>query len=435
MSNLPESQASQLIEFIDASPTPFHAVQTVVNRLKTAQFVELQESEIWEMQPGGRYYVIREDATIAAWIMGRVAPALAGLQIIGWHTDSPNLRIKPNPEVTTCGYHQVGVEMYGGVLLTTWTDRDLSLAGRVLVQQDQTIRKHFVKVERPLLRIPQLAIHLNREVNKTGLLLNAQKHLPPILALETENSKHPLKTVLAETLEVEPDQILNYDLSLYDLQKSGLLGVHQEFVIAPRLDNLFSGFCALEALVHLSESSAVPEATCMIVGFDNEEIGSQTTQGAKSSFLRHAIQRINSAHPESHAQAYERSIAQSMFISADMAHAVHPNYQDQHEPQHHPKMNQGPVIKVNVQGAYATSGFSSAHFESICRQRDIPLQKFVNRTDLACGSTIGPVVASGLGLPVVDVGAAMLSMHSIREMCGSQDADYMTQAFCGFFEQ
>ena len=421
-----------LMAFIDASPTPFHAVQTMTQSLNQAGFEALQENEEWVLQSGGRYYVIREDSSLAAWIVGKEAQALSGMRIIGGHTDSPNLRIKPNPDLEKVGYQQLGVEVYGGVLLSSWADRDLSLAGRVLVAdaQNQGVTKHFIRLERPMLRIPLLAIHLNREVNTQGLILNPQTHLAPVWSLQS--GEDGLRKFLSKELATRPQQIVGYDLSLYDVQKSSWMGLHEEFLVAPRLDNLFSCFCGLNALLAIPKNAPPPQ-TCLLVAFDHEEIGSLTLQGARSSFLKSTLQRIISAVAPG-PQTYERSVAASVFLSADMAHAVHPNYSDRHDPKHLPHMNQGPVLKINAQGRYTTSGASMADFELVCRRRNIPTQKFVNRTDLACGSTIGPFVASELGMVALDVGAAQLSMHSIREMCGSLDAHYMIDAFEGFFK-
>jgi len=418
--------AQQLLAFIDASPTPFHAVEQIRLRLEDAGFREFRESEPWD-SVDERGYVIRGGGTIAAWVRGAETPASHGFRIIGAHTDSPNLHVKPNPDLHQHGYHQLGVEVYGGVLLSSWMDRDLTLAGQVHVKDAGSIRTHLVHLDKPLLRIPLLAIHLNRNVNEKGLILNAQSHLPPLLALEGEADEQALKSLLGETLGVDSEAILSYDLSLCDTQPSAILGRNGEFVAAPRLDNLCSCFCGLEAL--LADLDTPCPQTRMLACFDHEEIGSLTTQGARSSLLRHTLGRlVRETAPE----AYERSVANSVLLSADMAHAVHPNYPDRHDPQHFPKINAGPVIKINAQGRYATSGWSEAWFELICQEREIPVQKFVNRTDLACGSTIGPFVASDLGLPTLDVGAAMLSMHSIRELCGSQDPGWLTQAFSGF---
>ncbi|MBF0277681.1 MAG: M18 family aminopeptidase [SAR324 cluster bacterium] len=429
------SLSENLMGFIDDSPTPFHAVQNMSTVLKLAGFEELKEKEQWEIKPGNRYFVTREDASIAAWITGSHSPARHGFRIVGAHTDSPNLKIKPNPDIQKEDYQQLGVEVYGGVLLSSWADRDLSLAGRVITtdKNNKTLRKLFLKVDRAVLRIPLLCVHLNRDVNTLGLILNPQKHLAPVFGLKSK-VEDPLRRFLSKELKTEPDQIVDYDLSLYDVQKSNFLGLSEEFVAAPRLDNLFSCFCGLEALLALNQKKQPFQKTCMMVAFDNEEIGSLTTQGARSSFLKGIINRINHSFSDGPSQAYERSLASSVFLSADMAHALHPNYPERHDPQHFPRINGGPVIKINAQGRYATSGYTSAAFQLICKRRRIPFQKFVNRTDLACGSTIGPFVASDLGIPSLDVGAAQLSMHSIREMCGSADAYYMIEAFKGFYE-
>ncbi len=426
--------SEDLIRFIDDSPTPFQAVKTMADALQKAGFEELAEKDAWQTKPGKRYYVIREDTSIAAWITGNQSPTLHGFRIIGAHTDSPNLRIKPNPNILKEGYQQLGVEVYGGVLLSSWADRDLSLAGRVIItdKQNKTLSKRFVKLDQAILRIPLLCIHLNREVNTKGLILNPQNHLAPILSLQSE-AEDPLRALLSKELKTAPEQIVDYDLSLYDVQKSNFLGASQEFIAGPRIDNLFSCFCGLEALLSLSQKKNAPQTTAMMVAFDNEEIGSLTAQGARSSFLKSILKRINQADSDTPPQTYERALASSIFLSADMAHAVHPNYRERHDPQHFPHINQGPVIKINAQGRYATNGYTSANFELICRRHKIPFQKFVNRTDLACGSTIGPFVASDLGIACLDVGAAQLSMHSIREMCGSVDAYYMIEAFKGFY--
>lgn len=323
--------------------------------------------------------------------------------------------------------------MYGGVLLSSWADRDLSLAGRVLVGDaaNKTLSKQFIRLDRPFLRIPLLCIHLNKEVNTKGLVLNPQKHLLPIMGLESKDPD-PLRRLLADELKVDSDKIIDFDLSLYDVQPSSFLGAQSEFIAAPRLDNLCSCFCGLQALIAISRQKSTPSVTCVMTAFDHEEIGSQSAQGARSSFLKNTLKRIVRLQTKSGAQDYERAVASSIFLSADMAHAVHPNFPDVHEPQHFPLINQGPVIKTNAQGRYATNGHSSAHFELVCRRKKIPVQKFVNRTDLSCGSTIGPFVAGDLGMSTLDVGGAMLSMHSIREMCGTLDPQYTVEAFKGF---
>ena len=424
----PES-LKELLSFLDASPTPFHAVESLKLRLLEAGFKELQEHENWSIHPGSKNFVVRGGTSIAAWIQGIKPPSDSGFRLIGAHTDSPNLRIKPQPDLNQHGYHQLGVEVYGGALLSSWADRDLSLAGKVYVKSKSgKIKSHLLHHQEPLLRIPLLAIHLNRDVNEKGLILNAQNHLPPIYGLQTQNnSKQGIHQLLSELLNVRKEDILSFELSLFDIQPASALGKKNEFVVSGRLDNLYSCYCALSAL--LTDSDTQSPQTRMGVCFDHEEIGSMTTQGARSSFVSSLFKRLNQI--DSH--SFERSCARSMMISADMAHAVHPNFSEKHEPQHFPRMNAGPVIKINAQGRYATSGISEALFEQICREGEIPVQKFVNRTDLACGSTIGPFVSGSLGVPTVDVGAAMLSMHSVREMGGALDIEWLNQAFRGFY--
>ena len=424
------STVSNLLQFLNSSPTPFHAVQSIKRQLIDSGFLELRESQLWKTEKGGKYYVTRGETSIVAWIQGASLPE-HGAHIVGAHTDSPNLRLKPHPNITRRGYRQLGVEVYGGVLLGTWTDRDLSLAGRVFVESENGLKTHPLLCERPLVRIPQLAIHLNREVNEKGLQLNKQKHLPPILtksqSWETEDA---LKFWLAEELDLDVSKIRSWDLSLYDTQSAQCWGPDLEFIASARLDNLFCCFTGLQALCQYNSTKPW---TQVLVCYDHEEIGSQTTEGAHSSFLEFVIRRL--AEQTGSPQAYERAVANSILVSADMAHAVHPNYAEQHDPNHFPQMNEGPVIKRNSQGRYATSARTEAWFEQICYQCDVPVQKFVMRTDLACGSTIGPITAARLGIETVDVGAAMLAMHSIRETCGSLDADYLIKAFQATYQE
>jgi aspartyl aminopeptidase len=350
----------------------------------------------------------------------------------GRNTDSPNLRLKPNPSYQKSGYVQLGVEVYGGVLLTTWTDRDLSLAGRVVLKskKGQPVSR-LLKIDRPLLRIPQLAIHLNREINETGLILNKQRHLPPILQMAENNlsSEKVLKDLVAQELKCKAGEIVSLDLALYDVQASTFAGANEEFIFAPRLDNLASCHAATLALL---EASKQDSATRVLAFYDHEEVGSETAQGGESPFLKDALERMvmDSANPR---EALMRAIAHSIFISADMAHAVHPNYSDKHEERHLPLINAGPVIKTNANQRYATEGVSSAHFELMCQRAGVNVQKFVVRSDMGCGSTIGPMTAANLGIRTVDVGNPMLSMHSIREMAGSQDHGDMIQVFKEYF--
>jgi aspartyl aminopeptidase len=343
--------------------------------------------------------------------------------MIGAHTDSPNLRVKPNADVTRSGFQQVGVEVYGGVLHSTWLDRDLSVAGRVLCRGESCVEARLVDLVRPVARVPNLAIHLSRGVNKDGLVLNEQKHLVPVVGLGKEAW---LRAALAQALEVEAESILGYDLSLYDTEKAAIGGLDGEFVFAARLDNLASCHAAVTAL---AAATAESPATRLIALYDHEECGSRSAVGAAGSVLRDTVSRIVEAHADRQPQALGRAMARSLLVSADMAHGIHPNYPDQHEPQHAPQVNRGLVIKSNANQSYATDGTTAAEIELCCEEAGFTPQRFVVRSDLPCGSTIGPITAAELGVPTVDVGAPMLSMHSCREMSGTLDVHLAIETF------
>lgn len=404
----------RLLDYVDASPTPFHAVAEATRLLEAGGYTVLEESEAWQLEAGGRYAVTRNDSTLIAFQVG--SDPAAGFRLVGAHTDSPNLRLKPNAPYGKEGYRQLGVEVYGGVLLATWTDRDLSLAGRVTLRDDPTPR--LLRVDRPLCRVANIAIHLNREANDKGLGLNKQTHLPPLIGLEGEGEDPRwFEGFLAGELGVESEQILGYDLMLYDVVPSTVSGLAGEFIHAPRLDNLGSCHAGLEALLNTQDAAAHTRGIAL---YDHEEVGSRSAEGAMGNFLESVLERVVLATGGDR-ETLHRAVAKSLLVSADMAHAVHPNYADKHEPRHMPKLNQGPVIKVNNQLRYATNADTASRFERFALEADVSVQKFVNRTDLACGSTIGPISASRLGMPTVDVGNPMLSMHSVREMAGAHD--------------
>ena len=429
-----DAAANDLLAYIDASPTPYHAVRETIRRLSAQGYRALDEREPWDLKPGDQVYVTRGDSSIAAFHVGRAPVDRAGFRLVGAHTDSPNLRLKPNFHLLRSGYHQLGVEVYGGVLFSTWLDRDLSLAGRVVVGKGGRLEHHLVDFRRPLLRIPNLAIHLNRTVNTEGLKLNAQEHLVPVLALE-RSGVVDVKAMLVEELaradaRVEAGDILGFDLCLYDTQPSSRSGAYGEFLHAPRLDNLASSHAAVSALLAMSGPA---EATCGAVLYDHEECGSRSAQGAASPFLRDLLERLTLGHSDGRGDAFHRAIRHSFLVSADMAHAVHPNYAVMHEPRHQPLMGAGPVIKSNANQAYATDGESAAYFTALCREAGVTPQHFVTRTDLGCGSTIGPITAGELGIRTVDVGSPMLSMHSIREMAAAADVAAMVGVLRCFF--
>ena len=424
-----------LLSFIDRSPTPYHAVAEAVVRLTAAGFGPVSEADLWDFGPGQSGYVIRGDGSLAAFQVGTTSPAEAGFRILGAHTDSPNLRLKPDPDVSAHGYRQLAAEPYGGVLLHTWLDRDLSIAGRVVTETEEGVQTTLIDFARPLLRIPNLAIHLFREIREKGLKLDPQKHLVPVVGLE---STPPIRELLATELRAQglvnasPGQLLSFELMLYDTQPSSVIGSRGEFISAPRLDNLASSHAVLTSLIRAEAHGAVP-FTRVVVLYDHEEVGSRSAQGAAGTFLVDILDRIASGYKGGEPQAMARAAATSHMISVDMAHAVHPNYSDRHESGHHPVVGRGPVIKFNSNQSYATDAETAGAFSALCRSQNITPQHFVTRSDLACGSTIGPIMASQTGIQTVDVGSPMLAMHSCREMAGAEDVGPMIDVLTAFY--
>jgi aspartyl aminopeptidase len=408
--------ARDLCAFVDASPTPHHAAREAARRLEAVGYRSLDERDAWSLQAGDKRYFVRGGGTLVAFQVGRRAPAESGFRVVGAHTDSPNLRVKPSPNLARAGFRQVALEPYGGVILATWLDRDLSIAGEVVVRDGSRLSTRLVDFRRPVARIPNLAIHLNRGVNKEGLVVNEQRHLPAIVGLGKEGD---LERELSAVLEVERDTILGWDLSLYDVQPASLFGFGEELIDAPRLDNLASCHAALAALIASAGDDC--DATRVVVLYDHEECGSRSAQGAVGTVLRDTLTRLVEGSGDRHTEGLVRATQRSFLVSADMAHAVHPNHEGQHDPQHAPSMGGGMVLKVNSNQSYATSGRTGALLEHFARELGRPLQRFVVRSDLPCGSTIGPIAAANLGIPTVDVGAPMLAMHSCREMAGRDD--------------
>ncbi len=425
------TQAQQLLEFIDNSPSPWHAVESTATLLQAHGFKALSEKESWQLNTGGRYYTIRDQSSIIAFVAGAKAPSESGYRIIGAHTDSPGLRIKPNPEQKRGAYVRLGVEVYGGPILATFADRDLSLAGRVSVKTGsgaQAFESRLLRIDESIVRLPNLAIHLNREVNKSGLKFNAQDELPLIFSQPNPDGVN-FKGLIAERLQVTKEDILAWELAAYDTQPGAFFGLEQAFITNSQLDNLASCHAALQALTEtLTQASG---ATQVIAFFDHEEVGSCSAKGADGSFLDDVLHRISTTLDES-AQGHHQAIAHSYMLSADMAHAWHPNFSNKHEPAHQPIINSGPVIKINTNQRYTTDAHTEALFASICEDEKVPYQKFVNRSDLACGSTIGPMSAARTGIRSLDVGNPMWAMHSIRESAGAADHNYMIRAMSGF---
>lgn len=417
-----------LLAFIEAAPTPYHAVTEVAARLLLAGFRRFSEREAWALSPGDRGFVVRGGGSIAAFRMGKKSPADAGFVIIGAHTDSPNLRLKPNAEMSAHGYEQLSVEVYGGVLLSTWMDRDLGLAGRVVLEDGSS---HLVRLPGVFCRVPNLAIHLDREVNSGGLKLNAQTQLLPVAGFENPAGGVELKERLAAVVGegIDPKLIRGSDLCLFDTQAPALGGARAELILSARLDNLTSCHAALSALLAAGDA----DATRVVVLYDHEEVGSESAIGAGSRFLETLLLRLSACYPAT-SDGFARAIAGSLLVSADMAHAVHPNYPDKHDKQHRPMLGKGPVLKVNVNQRYATDGPTAARFRAACARAGVEPQHFVSRNDMGCGSTIGPIAAAGLGLRTVDVGGPMLSMHSCREMAASADVPVMIRVLTALFD-
>lgn len=425
-----KQHAQHLLDFIDASPSPWHAVDSVAAQLKAQGFKNLRENESWQIQQGGKYFVIRDGGSIIAFILGQQTISDAGFRIVGAHTDSPGLRLKPKAAYATEGFAQLGVEVYGGPILATFTDRDLSVAGRVTVKTAQGFTTHLIKLDQPIARLPNLAIHMNREVNDKGLVLNKQTGLPLIFGhtANSEAAKELLSNAFAQTLNVAAENILSWDVALYDTQKGSFWGIEQEFIANSQLDNLASCHAALAALL----ATENPQATCICALFDHEEVGSESATGAGGSFLLDVIARICAATRTSDEDKL-RAFANSFFISADMAHAFHPNFSGSYEPCHHVQINQGPVIKTNANQRYSTNAVTATRFIQLCEAAGVPYQQYSHRTDLGCGSTIGPIMAAQLGIPTVDVGNPMWAMHSIRESAGVQDHSDMTAVLTQHF--
>lgn len=427
-------QAKDLLDFIDASPSPWHAVNSVEQRLLKQDFNQLHETEAWQLKAGGRYYVVRGGASIIAFTLGSQSLIESGFRMVGAHTDSPGLRLKPNAAYGSDGLVRIGVEVYGGPILATFTDRDLSVAGRVTIRTAAGFGSKFemrlVKFDDALMRLPNLAIHMNREVNDKGLVLNKQTELPLIFGESKAGVEADQQFLahIAEALKVEPKDILTFELNVFDTQKGVFWGANQEFIADSQLDNLASCHAALTALL----ATENPNSTCVCALFDHEEVGSESTTGASGSFLNDVLNRITSNQQLSN-EARLRALAQSFFISADMAHAYHPNHPSAYEPCHHVLVNKGPVIKTNANQRYSTSAETAARFITLCEKAKVPYQQYAHRTDLGCGSTIGPIVAANLGVPSVDIGSPMWAMHSIRESAGVLDHGYMIAVLKAMF--
>ncbi|MCK0743851.1 M18 family aminopeptidase [Chromohalobacter nigrandesensis] len=417
----------RLLHFLERSPTPWHAVDNMASRLEQAGYRRLEETQAWQLAPGDRFYVTRNDSSLIA--MQVPEEALGGLRMIGAHTDSPGLRLKPQPEVTGSDWLQLSVEVYGGALLAPWFDRDLGLAGRVHVRrEDGRLQGVLLHVDRPVAIIPSLAIHLDREANN-GRALNAQTQMLPVMlqgGSEPDLEKW-LKRWLYEQHGLENIQLMEHELALYDMQRPSRVGIEGELIASARLDNLLSCFIGIEALL-----ASDGRQGALFVANDHEEVGSASASGAQGPFLGDVLRRVHAQLGEGGEGGWVRLIQGSRMISCDNAHALHPNFPEKHDAHHGPTINGGPVIKVNANQRYATNSATAAMFRDICRAAGAPVQTFVTRADMGCGSTIGPITATELGVPTLDVGVPQWGMHSIRETAGSRDADYLIRALTAY---
>ena len=423
-----------LIDFLNASPVNFLAVQTIAQQLEAKGYQRIDPTQSLDsVKAGEKYYVTKNDSSIYAFQMGSKPLAETGFRVICAHCDSPTFRIKPNAEI--CGEQgitKLNTELYGGAIMSTWFDRPLSLAGRVILRTDDAMypQSKLLHIHHPLLQIPNLAIHFNREVND-GVRLSKQKDMLPLLGIVTNHLEmgQMLINLIANELKVEKKDILDFDLYLYDTTPACTFGVHDEFISAGRLDDLSMVHAGLTALV---ESEGVAETTRILAIFDNEETGSQTKQGAGSPFLASMIQRLVLAQGGT-MEGFYQAVEKAFMVSADNAHAWHPNYSEKYDPTNHPVLGGGPVIKFNAAQKYASDALSAAVFQQLCEQAGVPCQRFVNHSDVAGGSTLGNILASSLPMRGVDMGNPILAMHSVRETGATIDHEYCIKVFKQFY--
>ena len=424
--------ALELVDFLYDSPSACHGVKATQKILDKNGFVEIKETDKWDLQAKGKYYVIKNDSALIAFEVGTGNIEETGFRLIGAHTDVPGFRIKPNPQMISEGkYVKLNTEVYGGPILYTWYDRPLSIAGKVSIKGVSPLKPEtrLININKPLLIIPSLAIHMNREVNE-GYKINKQLDTLPLLGLINDKLEKEdyLMNILAEELQVNKEDILNFELGLYEYEKGSLIGMNEELISSGRFDDLWMVFAGVKALVNSKENVATKVMVCI----DNEEIGSLTAEGANSTLLNNILERIALGLGKDR-EGYYRTLANSIMISADLAHAVHPNLGAKHDPTNRPVLEGGPVLKIAASGSYSTDSFNGAVFAGICESVGVPFQKFVNRSDLRGGTTIGPITSANLTIPVIDMGAPVLGMHSIRELASVKDNYYTIKVFTEFF--
>ena len=442
-------EAAGLCAFVDASPSPFHACAEAAQLLEAAGFSLLAETNAFPTDVG-RHYVIRGGSLIA-WSTETANGPATPFRVVGAHTDSPNLRIKPEPDLARAGWQLLGVEVYGGPLLNSWLDRDLGLSGRVAVRGAFGVETRLLMINEPVLRVAQLAPHLDRGVNE-GLVLNPQQHLTPLWGVSAEPGD--FRGYIGAAVGVEAADVLSWDVMTHDVQPSRRFGRDLDLIAAPRLDNLATSYAGVQALIDVvgrpemsgpepgsaaasalaspPGSASASRSIPVLVLFDHEEVGSQSERGAMSTLLPTVLERIVISAGGGR-EEFHRALAGTVVASGDMAHATHPNYPEKHEPQHQIAINGGPVLKTNAKLRYATDAVGAAAFITACEQAGVPMQHFVNRNDLPCGTTVGPMTAALTGATTVDFGAPMLSMHSAREMCGTKDPALYAGALAAFF--
>ena len=424
--------AIELIDFLYDSPSACHGVKATQRILNENGFIEIKEEDKWDLKSKGKYYVIKNDSALIAFEIGSEDIEQVGFRLIGAHTDVPGFRIKPNPQMITEGrYVKLNTEVYGGPILHTWYDRPLSIAGKVALKGKSPLKPEIrlININKPLLIIPSLAIHMNREVNE-GYKINRQVDTLPLLGLINDKLEKEdyLINILAQELKVNKEDILNFELGLYEYEKGSLIGMNEELISSGRFDDLWMVFAGVKALVNSKENKVTKVMICI----DNEEIGSLTAEGSNSTLLNNILERITIGLGKDR-EEYYRALSKSIMISADLAHAVHPNLGDKHDPTNRPVLEGGPVLKIAASGSYSTDSFNGAVFAGICDSAGVPFQKFVNRSDVRGGTTIGPVTAANLTIPVIDMGAPVIGMHSIRELASVKDNYYIIKAFTEFF--
>ncbi|WP_328554466.1 MULTISPECIES: M18 family aminopeptidase [unclassified Streptomyces] len=426
-SRFDRGHTDDLMSFLAASPTPYHAVATAAERLEKAGFRQVAETDAWEGTSGGKYLL--RGGAIIAWYVPAGATPHTPFRIIGAHTDSPNLRVKPLPDTGAHGWRQVAVEIYGGPLLNSWLDRDLGLAGRLSLRDGST---RLVNIDRALLRVPQLAIHLDRSVSSDGLKLDKQRHLQPVWGLG-DTREGDLITFLEEESGLPAGEVTGWDLMTHSIERPSYLGRDEELLAGPRMDNLLSVHAATAALAAAAAAGTELSHIPVLAAFDHEENGSQSDTGADGPLLGSVLERSVFARGGTY-EDRARAFAGTVCLSCDTGHAVHPNYAERHDPTHHPRANGGPILKVNVNNRYATDGSGRAVFAAACEKAGVPFQSFVSNNSMPCGTTIGPITAARHGIKTVDIGVAILSMHSARELCGADDPFLLTNALVAFLE-